>query len=328
MTTPRHDWSLDEINALFALPFNDLLFQAHGIYRQNFDVNKVQISSLLSIKTGACPEDCGYCSQSAKHDTTLEREKLMPLDEVLSRALAAKQSGAERFCMGAAWRGPTDKSLDKVIEMIKSVKALGLETCTTLGMLNDKQAESLKDAGLDYYNHNIDTAETFYPQVVTTHTFQDRLDTLESVRNAGIKVCSGGILGLGESENDRAKMLQSLANLREHPESVPINSLVAIKGTPMAEQGKVADIEFVKVIAIARILMPQSVVRLSAGRTEMSESMQAMCFFAGANSIFYGDELLTTANPAESSDQALFKTLGINQPDEINRSVSIKSFNK
>lgn len=313
MITLRHDWSTTQIQALFDLPFNELLFQAHSIHKQNFNVNKVQVSSLLSIKTGACPEDCGYCSQSAKNDTGLEREKLMGLDEVITSALAAKEAGAERFCMGAAWRNPTDKSLDKVIAMIKSVKAMGLETCVTLGMLTDKQADTLKEAGLDYYNHNIDTSKEFYPEVITTRIFQDRLDTLQSVRNAGINVCSGGILGLGEAEADRVSMLQTLANLDHHPESVPINALVAIKGTPLAEANKVSDIEFIKVIAVARILMPKSVVRLSAGRTEMDKSMQALCFFAGANSCFYGEQLLTTDNPTTQKDKALFAELGINQ---------------
>ncbi len=313
MITLRHDWSTTQIQALFDLPFNELLFQAHSIHKQNFNVNKVQVSSLLSIKTGACPEDCGYCSQSAKNDTGLEREKLMGLDEVITSALAAKEAGAERFCMGAAWRNPTDKSLDKVIAMIKSVKAMGLETCVTLGMLTDKQADTLKEAGLDYYNHNIDTSKEFYPEVITTRIFQDRLDTLQSVRNAGINVCSGGILGLGEAEADRVSMLQTLANLDHHPESVPINALVAIEGTPLAEANKVSDIEFIKVIAVARILMPKSVVRLSAGRTEMDKSMQALCFFAGANSCFYGEQLLTTDNPTTQKDKALFAELGINQ---------------
>lgn len=313
MTTLRHDWHLLEIQALFDLPFNDLLFQSHNIHRENFDANKVQMSSLLSIKTGACPEDCGYCSQSSKYDTKLEREKLMPLEQVLTSALSAKEAGAERFCMGAAWRNPTDKSLDKVIEMIKAVKAMGLETCVTLGMLNPVQAQTLKAAGLDYYNHNIDTSKEFYPDIITTRTFQDRLDTLEAVRNAGINVCSGGILGLGESEGDRASMLQSLANLPQHPDSVPINALVAIEGTPMANAQKVSDLDFVRVIAVARILMPKSVVRLSAGRTEMSQTMQALCFYAGANSCFYGEELLTTKNPDMAQDKVLFSSLGINQ---------------
>ena len=311
-TSIRHDWSLEEIEALFGLPFNELLFQAHSIHRENFDVNKVQISSLLSIKTGACPEDCGYCSQSSKYDTQLEREKLMPLDEVLNRAMMAKENGAERFCMGAAWRNPTDKSLDKVITMIKAVKAIGLETCVTLGMLNAKQANTLKESGLDYYNHNIDTSKEYYPEVITTRTFQDRLDTLEAVRNAGINVCSGGILGLGEGQNDRASMLQTLSNLPQHPDSVPINALVAIEGTPLANVNKVSDIDFVKVIAVARILMPKSVVRLSAGRLEMNKSMQALCFFAGANSCFYGEQLLTTDNSDTQADKDLFEELGIN----------------
>ncbi len=309
----RNDWELAEIEALFDLPFNDLLFKAHKIHRQNFDVNAVQVSSLLSIKTGACPEDCSYCAQSASYDTNLEREKLMSLPEVLISAKKAKQAGAERFCMGAAWRNPTDKSLDKVIVMIKAVKAIGLETCVTLGMLSDNQAKALKEAGLDYYNHNIDTSEEYYPEVITTRTFKDRLDTLEAVRKSGINVCCGGILGLGESQTDRASMLQTLANLTEHPQSVPINALVAISGTPLANMPRIADIDLAKVIAVARILMPKSVVRLSAGRAEMSTSAQALCFFAGANSIFYGEHLLTTTNPNTKDDQQLFASLGINQ---------------
>ena len=312
MPNLRHNWELKEIQTLFDLPFNDLLFQAHSTHRENFDTNQVQISSLLSIKTGACPEDCGYCSQSSKYQTEVEREKLMPLDEVLSNALKAKAAGAERFCMGAAWRNPTDKSLNKVIEMIKGVKAMGLETCVTLGMLTPQQAQTLKEVGLDYYNHNIDTSKEHYENVISTHTFADRLNTLEAVRNAGINVCSGGILGLGETIADRVSMLQSLANLVEHPGSVPINALVAIEGTPLADAPKVCDIDFIRVIAVARILMPKSVVRLSAGRTEMNDSTQALCFFAGANSIFYGEELLTTPNPDVRQDKALFAQLGIN----------------
>ncbi len=311
MTELRHDWQLEEIQQLFALPFNDLLFQAHSIHRQNFNPNQVQVSSLLSIKTGACPEDCSYCSQSSKHQSGLKRERLLEIEQVITAAKKAKAQGASRFCMGAAWRNPTDKSLDKVIEMIGQVKALGLESCVTLGMLNATQAQRLKTAGLDYYNHNIDTSKEHYPNVITTRTFQDRLDTLEAVRVAGINVCSGGILGLGESETDRASMLQSLANLVAHPDSVPINLLVPIPGTPFENIEPPSAIEFVRTIAVARILMPRSVVRLSAGRTEMSDTTQALCFFAGANSIFYGDELLTTDNPSVQSDQDLFQNLGI-----------------
>lgn len=312
MTEVRNDWKLDEIKALFELPFNDLLFKAHSTHRANFDPNKVQVSSLLNIKTGACPEDCSYCSQSSKYDTGLEREKLMEIDEVLQQAQNAKNKGATRFCMGAAWRNPTDKSLDKVIPMIQGVKAMGMETCVTLGMLSPKQASTLKEAGLDYYNHNIDTSKENYPNVITTRTFQDRLDTLAAVKDANISVCSGGILGMGETETDRASMLQSLANLEEHPDSVPINLLVPIPGTPFENVKPPSESEFVRTIAVARILMPKSVVRLSAGRLDMGEGMQALCFFAGANSIFYGEQLLTTDNPTVANDKLLFSRLGIN----------------
>jgi biotin synthase len=312
MTKIRHDWSLDEINALFSMPFNDLLFKAHTIHRENFDPNKVQVSQLLNIKTGACPEDCSYCSQSSKYDTGLEREKLMSLEEVRDAALQAKKNGSERFCMGAAWRNPTDKSLDRVIDMIKVVKSLDMESCVTLGMLTSEQANRLKEAGLDYYNHNLDTSKEHYSNVITTRCFQDRIDTLENVHKAGINVCSGGILGLGERVEDRASMLQTLANMEHHPDSVPINLLVPIPGTPLEFADKPSEIDFIRCIAVARIVMPKSVVRLSAGRTDMSESMQATCFFAGANSIFYGDELLTTPNVAQNKDQELFASLGIN----------------
>jgi biotin synthase len=311
----RNDWQIGEIKALFELPFNDLLFKAHSIHRETFDPNKVQVSSLLNIKTGACPEDCSYCSQSSKYDTGLEREKLMEVEEVLQQAQNAKNKGATRFCMGAAWRNPTDKSLDKVIPMIQGVKAMGMETCVTLGMLSPKQAAVLKDAGLDYYNHNIDTSKENYSNVVTTRQFQDRLDTLEAVKNANINVCSGGILGMGETETDRASMLQSLANLEKHPDSVPINLLVPIPGTPFENVKPPSESEFVRTIAVARILMPNSVVRLSAGRLDMGEGMQALCFFAGANSIFYGEQLLTTDNPTVANDKLLFSRLGINSED-------------
>jgi biotin synthase len=312
MTEIRHDGSLDEINALFSMPFNDLLFKAHTIHRENFDPNKVQVSQLLNIKTGACPEDCSYCSQSSKYDTGLERERLMSLEEVRDAALQAKKNGSERFCMGAAWRNPTDKSLDRVIDMIKVVKSLDMESCVTLGMLTSEQANRLKEAGLDYYNHNLDTSKEHYSNVITTRCFQDRIDTLENVHKAGINVCSGGILGLGERVEDRASMLQTLANMEHHPDSVPINLLVPIPGTPLEFADKPSEIDFIRCIAVARIVMPKSVVRLSAGRTDMSESMQATCFFAGANSIFYGDELLTTPNVAQNKDQELFASLGIN----------------
>ena len=315
MIEVKNDWELDEIKALFELPFNDLLFKAHSIHRETFDPNKVQVSSLLNIKTGACPEDCSYCSQSSKYDTGLEREKLMEIDQVLHQAKKAKDKGASRFCMGAAWRNPTDKSLDKVIPMIKGVKAMGMETCVTLGMITPSQASTLKEAGLDYYNHNIDTSKEHYPNVVSTRNFQDRLDTLEAVKNANINVCSGGILGMGETETDRASMLQSLSNLEKHPDSVPINLLVPIPGTPFENVKPPSESEFVRTIAVARILMPNSVVRLSAGRLEMGEGMQALCFFAGANSIFYGEQLLTTDNPTSANDQLLFSRLGINQED-------------
>ena len=315
MIEVRNDWKIDEIKALFELPFNDLLFKAHSIHRETFDPNKVQVSSLLNIKTGACPEDCSYCSQSSKYDTGLEREKLMEIDEVLKQAQNAKNKGATRFCMGAAWRNPTDKSLDKVIPMIQGVKAMGMETCVTLGMLSPKQASALKKAGLDYYNHNIDTSKENYSNVVTTRKFQDRLDTLEAVKDANINVCSGGILGMGETEADRASMLQSLANLEKHPDSVPINLLVPIPGTPFENIKPPSESEFVRTIAVARILMPNSVVRLSAGRLDMGEGMQALCFFAGANSIFYGDQLLTTDNPTVANDKLLFSRLGINSED-------------
>ena len=307
----RNDWTLDEIRALFTRPFNDLLFAAQQVHRAHFDANQVQVSTLLSIKTGACSEDCAYCSQSAKYDTGLERERLLPLDEVVAAAQAAKDKGSTRFCMGAAWRNPTDKNLDRVIEMIGAVRELGMETCVTLGMLNQGQAKRLRDAGLDYYNHNLDTSPEFYGNVITTRTFQDRLDTLQHVRAAGINVCSGGILGMGESGSDRARMLQELANLPQHPESVPINMLVQIEGTPLYGNDKIDALEFVRTIAVARILMPKSYVRLSAGRTDMSDEMQALCFLAGANSIFYGERLLTTDNPGADHDHALFERLGI-----------------
>jgi len=315
MIEVKNDWELDEIKALFELPFNDLLFKAHSIHRETFDPNKVQVSSLLNIKTGACPEDCSYCSQSSKYDTGLEREKLMEIDQVLHQAKKAKDKGASRFCMRAAWRNPTDKSLDKVIPMIQGVKAMGMETCVTLGMLSPKQASTLKEAGLDYYNHNIDTSKEHYPNVVSTRNFQDRLDTLEAVKEANINVCSGGILGMGETETDRASMLQSLANLEQHPDSVPINLLVPIPGTPFENVKPPSESEFVRTIAVARILMPKAVVRLSAGRLDMGEGMQALCFFAGANSIFYGEQLLTTDNPTIANDKLLFSRLGINEED-------------
>ncbi|MFT7497254.1 MAG: biotin synthase, partial [Urechidicola sp.] len=297
---------------LFDQPFNDLVFQAQTIHRQNFDPNAVQISSLLSIKTGACPEDCSYCPQSARYDTGLERERLMPLEEVKQAALNAKLNGASRFCMGAAWRNPTDKNLHKVIEMISAVKDMGLETCVTLGMLTQPQSKKLKEAGLDYYNHNLDTSPEYYKDIITTRKYQDRLDTLENVRSENINVCCGGIVGMGETDKDRAALLQQLANLPEHPQSVPINLLVQVENTPLYGTEKLDPIEFVRTIAVARIMMPKSAVRLSAGRNDMSDEMQALCFVAGANSIFYGDTLLTTPNPDENKDLELFERLGIN----------------
>lgn len=307
----RHDWTSAEVQGLFALPLNDLLFRAQTVHRQYFDPNAVQVSTLCSIKTGGCPEDCGYCSQSAKFDTPVKATKLMGHDEVISAAQKAKDAGATRFCMGAAWRSPKERDMEKVTNLVRDVKALGLETCATLGMLTAEQATQLKEAGLDYYNHNIDTSEEHYKNIITTRTFQDRLDTLENVRNVGMKVCCGGILGLGENETDRAEMLRTLANLSKHPESVPINQLMQVKGTPLQDALNVDSLDFVRTIAVARILMPQSMVRLSAGREAMSDEMQALCFFAGANSIFYGEKLLTTGNPDTEADQKLFAKLGI-----------------
>jgi biotin synthase len=305
-------WSYEDANRLYALPFNDLLFQAHTVHRQNFDPNTVQISTLLSIKTGSCPENCSYCPQSAHYDTGLEKKSLMDLEEVRKVAARAKEAGATRFCMGAAWRGPRDEDLEEVCKMVQMVKGMGMETCVTLGLLKDHQANRLKEAGLDYYNHNIDTSEEFYDKIITTRTFQDRLDTLDRVRSSGIKVCCGGILGMGETTGDRLKMLVTLANLDEAPESVPINQLMRVSGTPLGENEIVDPFEFIRIIAIARIMMPQSCVRLSAGRTNMSEEMQAWCFFAGANSIFYGEEvLLVTPNPTADQDDPLFQKLGL-----------------
>jgi biotin synthase len=310
-TTIRHDWALDEIESLLDRPFNDLIFRAQPLHRAHFDPNRIQMSSLLSIKTGACAEDCGYCSQSARHASGLEAEKLMPLQEVVDAARAAKAKGATRFCMGAAWRNPSDKNLGKVIEMVEAVHGLGMETCLTLGMLTHDQALRLREAGLDYYNHNLDTSPEFYGNVITTRTFDDRLQTLAHVRDAGIHVCSGGILGMGESRRDRASMLRELANLPRHPESVPINLLVQVEGTPLFGTETLDPLEFVRTVAAARILMPASHVRLSAGRNEMSDEMQALCFLAGANSIFYGERLLTTDNPQADRDQALLARLGM-----------------
>lgn len=307
----RHDWGLEEIEALFALPFNDLLFRSHSIHRQFFDANQVQVSSLLSIKTGSCSEDCGYCPQSARYDSDLKPEALMPVEAVIKAAEQAKQQGASRFCMGAAWRSPKDRDIERVVEMVQGVKALGMETCVTLGMLTEKQTQALKEGGLDYYNHNLDTSEDYYSEIITTRSYQDRLNTLERVRDAGINVCCGGIVGMGESETDRSKLLLQLATMPKHPESVPINMLVQVEGTPLHGREALDPIVFVRTIAVARILMPASRVRLSAGRNAMSDEMQALCFFAGANSIFYGDKLLTTDNPMTNHDQQLFQRLGI-----------------
>ncbi len=310
-TGVRHDWVGTEARAIHDAPFNDLLFTAHTVHRRHFPPNQVQMSRLLSIKTGGCAEDCGYCSQSAHHATGLKASKLMEVERVVAEARKAKVSGATRYCMGAAWREPKSRDMDQLVAMVEGVKALGLETCMTLGMLTDGDASRLASAGLDYYNHNIDTSEGHYGKVISTRTFQDRLDTLERVRNAGMKVCCGGILGLGEGSGDRVDMLVTLANLDPHPESVPINMLIPIEGTPLAGAARIEPIEFVRTIATARILMPRSLVRLSAGRTDMTDEMQALCFFAGANSIFVGDKLLTADNPDDDADTRLFARLGI-----------------
>jgi biotin synthase len=312
---PRHDWTREDVRALFDLPFPELMFRAQSVHRENFDPAEVQISTLLSIKTGGCPEDCAYCPQSAKYDTGVHAEKLMALDAVLAEARAAKDSGASRFCMGAAWRSPKDRDLDQVCAMVEGVKTLGLETCATLGMLTGGQAQRLKESGLDYYNHNLDTSTEFYGEVITTRTYQDRLETLDHVREAGIHVCCGGIVGMGETRADRVGMIATLASLPVHPESVPINMLVKVAGTPLAAEGALDGIEFVRTIAVARITMPRSVVRLSAGREDMSEETQALCFLAGANSIFYGPKLLTTPNPGRDRDRELMDRLGM-QPME------------
>ncbi|MER8917805.1 biotin synthase BioB [Mesorhizobium sp. M0761] len=304
-------WTLEKAQALYHAPFNNLLFLAQTVHRQNFDPNKVQLSRLLSIKTGGCPEDCGYCSQSARHETGLEASKLMDVRRVIAEATKARDAGATRYCMGAAWRNPKARDMDAVVAMVEGVKALGLETCMTLGMLDLEQAARLKQAGLDYYNHNIDTSERYYSEIIGTRSFAERLETLEHVRKSGIKVCCGGIVGMGEEPVDRIDMLVTLANLPEHPQSVPINMLIPIAGTPLADAKPIEPIEFVRVIALARIMMPKSHVRLSAGRTAMTDEMQALCFFAGANSIFVGDTLLTAANPGDDKDTLLFRRLGI-----------------
>ena len=308
----RHDWTIPEVNALFELPFNDLMFKAQTVHRENFNPNEVQVSTLLSIKTGACPEDCKYCSQSARYSTDVEKEKLMEVENVLEAAKIAKAQGSTRFCMGAGWRNPKARDMPHIVKMVEGVRELGLETCMTLGMLDEEQANTLSDAGLDYYNHNLDTSPEHYNSIITTRSYQDRLDTLTNVRSAGMKVCSGGIMGLGEKATDRSSFLAQLANLDKHPESVPINMLVKIEGTPLADVDDLEHFDFIRCIAVARIMMPKSHVRLSAGRDAMNEQMQAMCFLAGANSIFYGCKLLTTDNPEADADMMLFKKLGIN----------------
>lgn len=307
----RHDWKRQEIRDLFALPLNDLLFQAQTIHRANFDPNTVQVSTLCSIKTGACPEDCKYCAQSGHYNTGLEKQKLMEVEKVLAEAKAAKANGATRFCMGAAWRSPRDKDMAPVLAMVEGVKSLGLETCMTLGMLSQHQAQQLATAGLDYYNHNLDTSPEFYGEIITTRTYQDRLETLQHVRDSGMKICCGGILGMGEGAEDRVGLLHQLATLNPHPESVPINQLMKVQGLPLENADAVDPLEFARTIAVARILMPQSYVRVAAGREHMSDETQALIFFAGANSLFYGDKLLTTKNPEANRDLRLFKRLGI-----------------
>lgn len=307
----RANWQVDEVLELFAMPFNDLIFKASSIHRQNHNPNAVQISTLLSIKTGGCPENCKYCPQSAHYDTGLAKENLMAVDKIVEVAKQAKQSGASRFCMGAAWRSLHDRDVEKICDIVKAVKDVGVETCMTLGMLTDSQSKKLKEAGLDYYNHNIDSSEEFYSEIISTRNFADRINTLKNVREAGLNVCSGGIVGMGETREDRAKMLIILANLPKQPESVPINMLVKVKGTPLENLPQFDQFEFVRTIAVARIMMPKSAVRLSAGREEMNEQTQALCFLAGANSIFYGEKLLTTANPEAQKDQELFSKLGI-----------------
>lgn len=322
----RHNWTVPEVQALLDMPFMDLLFQAQQVHRQHQQANYVQVSTLLSIKTGACPEDCKYCPQSAHYRTDVDRERLMEVENVLDAAAKAKNSGSTRFCMGAAWKNPKERDMPYLLEMIKGVKEMGLETCMTLGMLTPEQAVELSTAGLDYYNHNLDTSPEFYGSIITTRTYQDRLDTLSHVRDAGMKICSGGIIGMGESSADRASLFVELANLPTHPESVPINMLVKVKGTPMEDAEDVDPFDFIKLIAVARIMMPNSAVRLSAGRENMNEQMQTLCFMAGANSVFYGCKLLTTPNPDEDSDMQLFNKLGINsqhvsqKPDAIQES--------
>ena len=316
MTEPRHDWSVEEIESLFTLPFNDLLFRAQAGHREHFDANEVQISSLISIKTGACPEDCAYCPQSAKHDQSVVPERMMPVEEVVAAAARAKAAGSARFCMGASGSAPKEREFEQILAMVNGVKALGLETCATLGTLDERQAQRLREAGLDYYNHNLDTSPEYYGEIITTRSFDDRLETLAHVREEGLKVCAGGIIGMGESRRDRAAMLQALANLPEHPESVPINHLIAVPGTPLEAVEPPDPFDFVRTIAVARIVMPASHVRLSAGREGMTDELQALCFLAGANSIFYGEKLLTAGNAAPERDRALFERLGLRAEHE------------
>jgi biotin synthase len=307
----KNNWTIAELQTIYDMPFNDLLWKSHQLHRKYHDPNKIQISTLMSIKTGGCPEDCKYCSQSIRYDTDIKLEKTLPITEIIQQAKEAKKNGATRFCMGAAWRNLSDTNLSKVKEMIEEVKKLELETCVTLGMLSENQANQLKDAGLDYYNHNLDTSEEYYSKVVTTRSYQDRLNTLKHVRNAGVKVCCGGIIGLGEEPIDRIKLIHVLSNLKEHPESVPINKLVKVEGTPFFDNFEVDEFDFIKIISLSRIAMPKSYIRLSAGRDSMNDQMQALCFFAGANSIFYGEELLTTKNSTITHDQSLLKKLKI-----------------
>jgi biotin synthase len=314
----RNNWTTEEVAGLFAMPFNDLLFEAQRVHRMHFSPNEVQVSTLLSIKTGACPEDCAYCPQSVRYATGLEAERLMAVEKVVEQARAARERGATRFCMGAAYRSPKDRDLETITEMVREVKALGMETCATLGMLKPEQAARLAEAGLDYYNHNIDTSPEYYKDIIRTRSFADRIDTLQNVRDAGINVCCGGIVGMGEGADDRAEMLRVLANLPDHPQSVPINQLIRVPGTPLENAEPIDPFDFVRTVAVARIMMPRSHVRLSAGRTEMSDEMQALCFFAGANSIFYGEKLLTTGNPDEHHDRRLFERLGI-RPEPAGR---------
>ena len=319
----RHDWSRNEVRALFDLPFNELLHQAHEVHRTHHDPNAVQVSTLLSIKTGGCPEDCAYCPQAARYDTGVAAQKLMEIDEVLERARAAKAAGASRFCMGAAWRGPKDRDIPKVAAIVSAVKDLGLETCATLGLLGEGHAQALKHAGLDYYNHNIDSAPEFYGEIIHTREYQDRLATLEQVRAAGLKTCCGGIVGMGETRDQRAGLLQALANLPAHPQSVPINQLVPVPGTPLANAEPLDPFEFVRTIAVARLLMPWSIVRLSAGRQQMDDAVQALCFYAGAGSIFYGEKLLTTGNPDVEADRALFRRLDLHPMEVVGQAATV-----